>query len=104
MHGGRQLALSEAFITDSAGRLMLLDDFGSPVGWKADLETKSHVLSQYAALQVESAPMLDELLALGAFDRSPEWLAGAIAGLLADRNDLLGLEPDERGRPTGNSE
>jgi len=83
---------------DSAGPLMLLDDFGSPVGWKADLETKSHVLSQYAALQVESAPMLDELLALGAFDRSPEWLAGAIAGLLADRNDLLGLEPDERER------
>jgi hypothetical protein len=82
---------------DGHERLMLLDDFGALVGWKADLETKVDVLSRYAALQVESASMRDDLLALGAFDRSPEWLAGAIRGLLADGGDL-GLEPAERER------
>jgi hypothetical protein len=83
---------------DSERRLMLLDDFGPPVGWKTGVEVKKDVLSQYAALQAESAPIGDELLALGAFDRSPQWLAGALQDLLADRGDLLGLEPDERER------
>ncbi len=81
---------------DGERRLMLLDDFGPLVGWKADRDTKVEVLSRYAALQVESAPVADDLLALGLFDRSPEWLAHAIRDLLADRDDLLGLEPQER--------
>jgi aminoglycoside phosphotransferase (APT) family kinase protein len=42
--------------------------------------------------------MRDELVELGMFDRSPEWLADAIRGLLADGDDLLGLEPAERAR------
>jgi hypothetical protein len=83
---------------DGDERLMLLDDFGPLVGWKAELETKLDVLSRYTALQVESESMCDDLLALGAFDRSPEWLAAAIQRLLADRDDLLGLEPEERER------
>ena len=82
---------------DGPERLMLLDDFGAIVGWKAELDTKVDVLSRYAALQVESASMREDLLALGAFDRSPEWLAGAIRRLLADGGDL-GLEPAERER------
>jgi aminoglycoside phosphotransferase (APT) family kinase protein len=40
----------------------------------------------------------DDLLASGLFDRSPAWLAHAIRDLLADRDDLLGLEPNERER------
>jgi hypothetical protein len=83
---------------DGAERLMLLDDFGPVVGWKAGPDAKLDVLPRYAALQVESASMRDELIALGMFDRSPAWLAGAIRGLLADGDDLLGLEPAERER------
>ena len=83
---------------DSAERLMLLDDFGSPVGWGADAETKTDVLARFAALQVESTAMVDDLLALGAFDRSPAWLADAIQELLRDPDDLLGLEREERNR------
>jgi Phosphotransferase enzyme family len=83
---------------DSAERLMLMDDFGPLVGWKADIETRVDVVSRYAELQAESASMVDDLLALGAFDHSPAWLADATTGLLRDRNDLLGLEPAERER------
>jgi hypothetical protein len=83
---------------DGGRQLMLLDDFGPVVGWGADLETKSDVIGRYAALQVESAPVADDLLASGLFDRSPAWLARAIRDLLADRDDLLGLEPNERER------
>ena len=83
---------------DGDERLMLLDDFGPIVGWKADHDAKLDVLARYAALQVESASLRDELIALGMFDRSPEWLADAIRGLLSDGDDLLGLEPVERER------
>ena len=90
--------IPQPLAVDGARRLMLLDDFGPAVGWKADLDAKVDVISRYAALQAESAPMADDLLALGVFDRSPEWLARAIRDLLADRDDLLGLEPEERER------
>jgi phosphotransferase family enzyme len=83
---------------DGVERLMLLDDFGPVVGWKADPDAKVDVLPRYAALQIESASMRDELIALGMFDRSPAWLAGALRGLLADGDDPLGLEPAERER------
>ena len=104
--GAVTLGLAERFpgripvprAVDGDERLMLLDDFGPIVGWKADNDAKLDVLARYAAMQVESASMRDDLIALGMFDRSPEWLAGAIGGLLADGDDTLGLEPAERER------
>jgi len=82
---------------DPDRRWMLLDDFGPVVGWKADLETRTAVLSTFARMQLETTSRQDELLALGALDRRPVWLASEIRSLLRSP-EPLGLEDDERER------
>jgi hypothetical protein len=82
---------------DPERRWMLLDDFGPVVGWKVDLETRTAVLSTFARMQLETTSRQDELLALGALDRRPVWLASEIRSLLRSP-EPLGLEDDERER------
>ena len=82
---------------DPERRWMLLDDFGPVVGWKADLGTRTAVLSTFARMQLETTSRQDELLALGALDRRPVWLASEIRSLLRSA-EPLGLEDDERER------
>jgi hypothetical protein len=82
---------------DSERRWMLLDDFGPVVGWKADVATRTAVLTTFARMQVETSSRQDELLALGALDRRPAWLASEIRSLLRSP-EALGLEDDERER------
>ena len=48
---------------DPDRRWMLLDDFGPVVGWNADLETRTAVLSTFARMQLETTSQQDELLA-----------------------------------------
>ena len=79
---------------DAERRWMLLDEFGPVVGWKADVETRLDVLTTYARIQREAAPMADGLLTLGVFDRRAAWLAGQIEKL-ADSAASLGLETAE---------
>jgi hypothetical protein len=82
---------------DPDRRWMLLDDFGPVVGWKADLETRTAVLSTFARMQLETTSQQDELLELGALDRRPAWLASRIVSLVRSP-EALGLEDDERDR------
>ena len=82
---------------DPERRWMLLDDFGPVVGWKADLGTRTAVLSTFARMQLETTSRQDELLALGALDRRPVWLASEIRSLLRSP-EPLGLEDEERER------
>jgi hypothetical protein len=86
--------------TDSDRRWMLLDDFGPKVGWKASLETRIEVLSLFGRMQVASSSRTDELEAIGAFDRRPDWLAREGASLLADTTTLDTLDSDEADRLT----
>jgi fructosamine-3-kinase len=80
--------------TDSERRWMLLDDFGPVVGWKASLERRVEVLALHARLQIAAAGRVDELIAHGALDRRPAWLAAEIEALLRVP-DALGLEDAE---------
>jgi hypothetical protein len=79
---------------DSERRWMLVDDFGPVVGWSAPLETRVDVLSSLGRIQLETTRHLDELLALGLFDRRPAWLASELGSLLA-RARALGLGDEE---------
>ncbi|GAA3085990.1 hypothetical protein GCM10017562_65010 [Streptomyces roseofulvus] len=51
------------------------------------------VLSEYAALQVESTAHLDTLKSLGVPDKSPAAMPGVLADVLADDERLLGPDP-----------
>jgi len=82
---------------DPERRWMLLDDFGPVVGWEADLETRTALLSTIAQMQLETTSRQGELLALGALDRRPAWLASEIRSLLRSP-EPLGLDDDERER------
>jgi Phosphotransferase enzyme family len=82
---------------DPDRRWMLLDDFGPVVGWNADLETRTAVLSTFARMQLETTSRQGELLELGALDRRPAWLASRIVSLLRSP-EAFGLEDDERDR------
>jgi hypothetical protein len=82
---------------DSERRWMLLDDFGKVVGWSAPLETTIEVLTAFGRLQIEAADHADKLIAVGAVDRRPGWLAPQIASLL-EIPDVLGLDEEELGR------
>jgi Ser/Thr protein kinase RdoA (MazF antagonist) len=86
----------EPIAVDRDRRWMLLEDFGPVVGWQAAAETRVEVLSTFARMQLETTSRQDELLALGAFDRRPAWLAAQIQPLL-DAPDL-GLDAHERER------
>ena len=87
-------SIPRVIAVDSARRWMLTEDFGPLVGWGASLETRLHVLGDYARLQVETTSRIDELLALGLFDRRPRWLAAQLETLL-DEPDSLGLDTPE---------
>ncbi len=86
---------------DGTRRWMLLDDFGSNVGWKASLETRVEVLSLFGRMQVASSSRTGELEAFGAFDRRPAWLAREAASLLGDQATLSTLDGEEAERLQG---
>ena len=86
---------------DGERRWMLLDDFGTNVGWKASLETRVEVLSLFGRMQVASSSRTGELEAFGAFDRRPAWLAREAASLLADPATLATLDDEEAERLEG---
>ncbi len=79
---------------DSARSWMLTEDFGPVVGWGAPVETRVAVLEDHARLQVEAVDHVDELLALGLFDRRPDWLARQLESLLNEPG-ALGLDETE---------
>lgn len=79
---------------DSARSWMLTEDFGPVIGWGASFETRVAVLEDHARLQVEAVDHVDELFALGLFDRRPAWLATQLGSLLAEP-EALGLGDDE---------
>ncbi len=60
----------------------------------ADLYHWERVLREYAALQIDLAGRLPELLALGVLDRRPAALPGQVEALLAHREALLIGLPD----------
>ncbi len=80
---------------DAQRRWMLLDDFGSELGWDALLDVREDVHRLFARMQVESSRHVSELLELGCVDRRHEWLASQIKDLLADDVSLAGLEDGE---------
>jgi hypothetical protein len=73
---------------------MLLEDFGPVVGWGASADVREAVLTDYVGLQIETAIHVDELLALGVFDRRQAWLAAQLE-TLRDEPDALGLDDAE---------
>lgn len=79
---------------DSERRWMLLDDFGPLVGWDASLETRLEVVSLLGRMQAEASDRVDELIALGAIDRTLGWLATELGSLLRD-SAALGLDDRE---------
>ena len=65
------------------------------VGWSAPVELQSELLRRFAALQVESAGVADELLADGLLDRRLDVLERQLDELLADRGALHRLTTAE---------
>jgi len=81
----------------------LLPDGGESLrdvlGRDPDLAHWERALPGYAALQLATAPRVDELVTLGVPDHRPEVLAGLLADLLEDRESLRigaedGLDPE----------
>ncbi len=56
-------------------RLLVLEDAGQVVGWRAPVETREDVMRAVAQLQIRSASHVERLLAAGCIDRRLDWLA-----------------------------
>ncbi len=67
---------------DAAREWMLLPDAGQFIGWEASLEQQKGMLGTFAAIQMDAAGRVDELLAAGCLDRRLEVLATQIEPLL----------------------
>jgi hypothetical protein len=78
-------------------RLTLLPDGGQTLresGRSATPEAGESMLAEYAQLQLDLAPHVDEMVALGVPDLRPERLPELVAGLLADDDAMLLDRPD----------
>lgn len=78
---------------DPERRWMLMDDFGSSLE-EVSLETVEEVMRLFAQLQIASAELVDELLALGLFDRRLEVLHEQIDELIAHPLTRSKVAPD----------
>jgi hypothetical protein len=73
-------------------RLTLLPDGGPTLrgtGASATAATWETMLASYAQLQIDLAPRVDDMLALGVPDARPESLPGLVADLLGDDDAML---------------
>ena len=76
---------------DRDRRLVLLDDFGSPLGHHAPIETQEQVLVDFARLQQATAERLSALRAVRLADRGPSRLAQQAAAWLSDLDSTAQL-------------
>ena len=82
---------------DRDRRLVLLDDFGFPLGHHAPIETQEQILVDFARLQQATAERLSALRAVRLIDRGPTRLAEQAAAWLSDLDStaqLPGLDPN----------
>lgn len=78
---------------DPLRRWMLMDDFGSSM-WEQPIDIVEKVVSIFAQLQIASIEMVDDLLALGLFDRRLEVLHEQIDELIAHPLARSKVAPD----------
>jgi hypothetical protein len=86
---GRVLA---PLAVDTGRRLMLLPDGGPTLraaGASSSVPTWEAMLRDYGQLQIDLAPHVDEMLALGVPDARPALLPELVAALLADDDAML---------------
>jgi len=75
---------------------MLLDDFGTDLGTdNASAEEVAGALRQFGALQIKSAPALEELLGLGCFDRRLSVLTRQLDLLVDHPLSRCHVKPDD---------
>ena len=75
---------------------MLLDDFGDPLGRDAPLDQQTHLMQDFARIQIDSSQKTEILLALGCKDRRIEALSLQIEPLFDDELVISFLTLEER--------
>ena len=75
---------------------LLLAEFDELLGWRAPLELRCELFRRFAALQRQSIPVVDELLAAGCHDRRLHVLESQLDPLFADPVAVARLTPEER--------
>jgi hypothetical protein len=82
---------------DVPRRWMLCADFGQQLrGSSPSYELLENIMREFAALQVQTASMLETLFAAGCLDRRLNVLAGQIDALIADEASYIELNAEER--------
>jgi len=74
---------------------MVLEDFGTMIGHEAPLEDRLQILEQYGAMQVKSAELTEQLIALGCIDRRLVWMARQIEPLITHPETAKALTVEE---------
>lgn len=75
--------VAEPVAVDSAGRRMIMIDFGAALGWSAPLEDAVDVVRDFARLQIDSIEHVDALSRAGLIDRRLAHLAATVPGWVA---------------------